>query len=88
MGSQFPDQGSNPCPLQWKHRVLTTGLLVSCLKKLSQCVPGGGHGNALQYSCWRILWTEKPGGLQSLGHKESDMTKQLSVYPVPSYHLE
>ena len=20
-----PDQGSNPCPLQWKHRVLTTG---------------------------------------------------------------
>ena len=25
-GSQFPDQGSNLCPLQWKHRVLTTGL--------------------------------------------------------------
>ena len=25
-GSQFPDQGSNPCPLQWKYRVLTTGL--------------------------------------------------------------
>ena len=24
-GSQFPDQGSNPCPLQWKHRVLTIG---------------------------------------------------------------
>ena len=24
-GSQFPDQGSNLCPLQWKHRVLTTG---------------------------------------------------------------
>ena len=21
----FPDQGSNPCPLQWKHGVLTTG---------------------------------------------------------------
>ena len=21
----FPNQGSNPCPLQWKHRVLTTG---------------------------------------------------------------
>ena len=20
----FPNQGSNPCPLQWKHRVLTT----------------------------------------------------------------
>ena len=24
-GSQFPHQGSNPCPLQWKRRVLTTG---------------------------------------------------------------
>ena len=22
---KFPDQGSNPCPLQWKCRVLTTG---------------------------------------------------------------
>ena len=26
VGSQFPGQGSNPCPLQQKHRVLTTGL--------------------------------------------------------------
>ena len=25
VGSQFPDQGSNPCPLHWKCRVLTTG---------------------------------------------------------------
>ena len=24
--SQFPDQGLNPCPLQWKSGVLTTGL--------------------------------------------------------------
>ena len=24
---------------------------------------------------WRIPWTEEPGGLQSLGYKESDMTK-------------
>ena len=30
-------------------------------------VPGGGHGNALQYSCWRIPWTEEPGRLQSIG---------------------
>jgi len=31
--------------------------------------PGGGHGNLL-YSgilAWRIPWTEKPGGLQSMG---------------------
>ena len=26
MGSLFPDQGSNPCPLHWENRVLTTGL--------------------------------------------------------------
>ena len=25
--------------------------------------PGGGHGNPLQYSCWRIPWTQEPGGL-------------------------
>ena len=32
-------------------------------------VPGGGHGNQLQYSflAWRIPWTEEPGGLQSIG---------------------
>ena len=24
-GSYFPDQGSNPCPLQWKRGVLTAG---------------------------------------------------------------
>ena len=25
VGPSFPGQGLNPCPLQWKHRVLTTG---------------------------------------------------------------
>ena len=24
---------------------------------------------------WRIPWTEEPGGLQSMGHKESDKTE-------------
>ena len=27
---------------------------------------------------WKISWTEKPGGLQSWGCKESDMTEQLT----------
>ena len=27
---------------------------------------------------WRIPWTEKPGGLQSIRCKESDMTEQLT----------
>ena len=26
---------------------------------------------------WRIPWTEEPGGLQSISHKESDTTEQL-----------
>ena len=31
---------------------------------------------ATHYSilAWRIPWTEKPGGLQSMGCKDSDMT--------------
>ena len=29
--------------------------------------PGGGHGNPLPYSAWRIPWIEEPGGLQSMG---------------------
>ena len=37
--------------------------------------PGGGHGNPLLYSCWRIPWTEQPGRLQFKGHKKSDMTQ-------------
>ena len=27
---------------------------------------------------WKILWTEEPGGLQSMGSQESDMTKRLN----------
>ena len=27
---------------------------------------------------WKIPWMEEPGRLQSLGHKELDMTKQLN----------
>ena len=26
---------------------------------------------------WKITWMEEPGGLQSMGHKDSDMTEQL-----------
>ena len=29
--------------------------------------PGGGHGNPLQHSCWRIPWKEELGRLQSIG---------------------
>ena len=29
---------------------------------------------------WKIPWMEKPGGLQSWGHEESDMTEQLHFH--------
>ena len=29
---------------------------------------------------WRILWTEEPGGLQSMGSLESDTTEQLHFH--------
>ena len=28
---------------------------------------------------WRIPWTEEPGGLQSMDHKESDTTERLTL---------
>ena len=36
--------------------------------------PGEGNGNPLQYSCLENPWTEEPGGLQSTGLQELDMT--------------
>ena len=46
--------------------------------------PGAGHGNPLQYSCWRISWTEEPSrlqsrGLQRVGHNWSDWTHTISL---------
>ena len=28
--------------------------------------PGRRNGNPLQFLAWKILWTEEPGGLQSM----------------------
>ena len=39
------------------------------------------HSSAL---AWRILWTEEPGRLQSMGRKESDTTEPLARSP--SFH--
>ena len=45
--------------------------------------PREGKGYPLQYILvWRIPWTEEPGELYTLwGHKELDMTQQLSHTP-------
>ena len=39
--------------------------------------PEEGHGTPLQCSCWRIPWTEEPGGPQ--GRKELNMTEQVTL---------
>ena len=43
--------------------------------------PGEGNGNPPQwFLAWRIPWTEEPGGLKSMGHKESDTTELLHFW--------
>ena len=32
---------------------------------------------------WEMLWTEEPGGLQSMGSRELDMTKRLNNQKEP-----
>ena len=45
--------------------------------------PGEGEGSAWQPTLVLLPgespWTEEPGGLQSMGRKELDMTEQLST---------
>ena len=42
--------------------------------------PGGGYDNPLQYSFpGESPQTEETGGLQSVGHKESDMAEKIST---------
>lgn len=38
--------------------------------------------------CWEIPWTEVPGGLQSLGCKESDATERVCACSDHTLHLE
>ena len=40
--------------------------------------PGGGHGNLLQYSCWRISCTEEPGRLQAIGSQSRTRLEQVT----------
>ena len=84
MRSYFPDQGSNPYPLQWNHGVLTTGppwksqqVLMSVLNTnmwrrqwhpTPVLLPGKSHG-------WRSL-----AGCSPWGRDESDTTERLPFH--------
>ena len=51
--------------------------------------PGGGHGNLLQYSCLKNSHGQRSlAGYSPLGHKESDMTEQLSTGGVTELMME
>ena len=51
--------------------------------------PGEGNGNSLQYFCWKILWTEEPGGLYSpWSCKELDMTEQMHAHVHEHTHTD
>ena len=43
--------------------------------------PGEGNGNPFQYSCWEIMWTEEPGGLQPMGITR---IRHLATKPQPT----
>ena len=66
------------------------GFPCSSVSKESACsagdrgsIPGLGRSLAKEMAshssifAWRVPWTEEPGGLQSMGLQESDMTGQL-----------
>ena len=36
---------------------------------------------------WKIIWTEEPGGLQSMHCKELDVTERLSTIKKPAKNL-
>ena len=70
------------CPQLTKTTVVRTCLPVQQTRDVhsipgSGGSPGEGHGNPLQYPCWRVPWTEEPGGLHTVhgGGKELDVTE-------------
>ena len=81
-GILVPDQGWNPCPLQWKLRVLTTGqsgnsLEVSLIDELS--LLGGVHcftylcslqDTSSASSCHLILFSQRLKNLHRYSHRE------------------
>ena len=50
--------------------------------------PGEGNGNPLQYSAWRIPWTEELGGLQSTGSQRVGHAERLTcIYIYAPVHI-
>ena len=77
-------------PLQYSWASLVAQMVKNPPATWEICVQSLGREDPLEEGmashssilAWRIPWTEKPGGLQSMGHKESDMTEGLSTHVI------
>ena len=68
-------------------RLKRLSMPTGCPQKDPQGPLGEGNGNPLQYSAWRIPWTEGPGGLRSLGSQRvvtSEATEHRGLWGLPS----
>ena len=71
--------------LNWSFPGVSDGKESACNVGDPGSIPGSGRplekGMATHSSilAWRMLWTEEPGWSQSMGHKESDTTEQLTL---------
>ena len=65
---QHGAQWVNRLPTMWETQVRSLDREDPLEKEMAT------HSSTL---AWKIPWTEKPGRLQSMGHKESDTTEQL-----------
>ena len=61
VGSEITPDGE--CSHEIKRRLLLGRKVMTNLHSIF----GEGNGTPLQYYCWKIPWTEGPGGLQSMG---------------------
>ena len=83
----FPDQGSNPSPLHWKHGVLATGLPGDIPKCILLIVSFALLFWRRQWHPTPVLflpgkWTEEPGRVQSMGSLRvgHDWATSLSLF--------
>ena len=66
--------------LRWHFHGGSNGKESACSEGDPRSIPGLGrspgeeNGNSLQYSCLENPMAEEPGGLQSMGSQESNMT--------------
>ena len=75
----FPQLSCDFCEDQRRWDIMTRPDLDEV--RVTSSIPGSGRSPEKEMTmhssnlAWRIPWTEEPGGLQSMGHKESETTE-------------